>query len=118
MKILRKKNFVIPCFAICVLAVVATISSGVSYDNYLASTAIEPAGEVEMVNINVDADLLRQPLAITDEEVAKVAEVDEDENENNIYDASLIKEVEDPSVNVNDGFLLEDGGAYLEAPVG
>lgn len=113
MKILRKKNFVIPCFAICVLAIVATISSRVSYDNYLASNANEPAGEVEMVNINVDTNLIRQPLAITDEEIV---ETEEDENET--YDASIVKEVEDPSVNVNDGFLLEDGGAYLEEPVG
>jgi hypothetical protein len=107
---IKKKKMTISFVAIFMLTIVGSISTTMSYNNSNSNT-IEPVAEKEVVNIQVSKDQIKQPLAITDDELE--TETLENESEK-IYDESLIEIISDPSIEVNEGVLLENGGEYIE----
>lgn len=108
--IIKKKAIALPCVSICMLAMIASLST-LSLPNGTNSETNEPVAEAEVVNINVSRNQVKLPLAITDTELESELST---EKETDIYDSSVIKVIEDKSVEVNGGELLEDGGAFIE----
>lgn len=104
-KLFQKKPIVISATSICMLAVVAAISTS----SIPSENANEPATKTEVVNVNVLKTQIKQPLAITDDEENTEKEMEEEK----VYDDSMVNVLEDDSIVINGGELLEEGGAYI-----
>lgn len=108
-KLFKRKSVLIPSASLCILAIIAALStSTISTEK----DANEPALKAETVNVNVLKTQIKQPLAITDDSDINKKEEDNDK----VYDPSMVDVLEDDSIEINGGELLEEGGAYIPQP--